>query len=77
MIDPQKLAGYGVTQATVVDALQRANQETGGSVVELAEAEYNVRANGYLKTVDDVRAIPLKVAGGGIPGGQVIEGILS
>jgi Cu(I)/Ag(I) efflux system membrane protein CusA/SilA len=36
-----------------------ANQETGGSVLELAEAEYMVRASGYLKTLDDFRAIPL------------------
>ena len=42
------------------------NQETGGSVLELAEAEYMVRASGYLKTLDDFRAIPL-AARGGVP----------
>ena len=43
------------------------NQETGGSVVDMAEAEYLVRANGYLKTLDDFRAVPVKTAAGGTP----------
>ena len=47
-------------------ALVAANQETGGSVLELAGAEYMVRASGYLKTLDDFRAVPL-VARGGVP----------
>ena len=64
VVDPQKLASYGVTATDVGDALKRANQETGGAVVEMAEAEYVVRATGYLKTLDDFRAVPLKSAGG-------------
>ncbi len=64
--DPTKLAAYGVTYAQLRDALMAANQETGGSVLELAEVEYMVRASGYLKTLDDFRAIPLS-AKGGIP----------
>ncbi len=67
VLDPQKLAAYGVTQQAVVDALRHANQETGGSVVEMAEADYMVRANGYLKTLDDFRAVPVKTTAGGIP----------
>ncbi|RXR25541.1 efflux RND transporter permease subunit [Sphingobium fluviale] len=67
IVDPQKLASYGVTASEVSDALKRANQETGGAVVEMAEAEYVVRATGYLKTLDDFRAVPLRSAAGGIP----------
>ena len=67
VLDPRKLAAYGVTQQAVVSALQQANQETGGSVVEMAEADYMVRANGYLKTLDDFREVPLKTAAGGVP----------
>ncbi len=67
LLDPVKLAAFGVTHAQVVDALKNANQETGGSVLELGEAEYMVRASGYLKTLDDFRAVPLKVAGAGVP----------
>jgi Cu(I)/Ag(I) efflux system membrane protein CusA/SilA len=64
VVDPQKLASYGVTASDVGDALRRANQEAGGGVIEMAEAEYVVRAAGYLKTLDDFRAVPLKSAGG-------------
>ena len=67
VLDPVKLAAYGVTHQQAVAAIQAANQETGGSVLELAEAEYMVRASGYLKTLDDFRAIPLKTAAGGVP----------
>ena len=67
VVDPQKLASYGVTANDVSEALKRANQETGGGVVEMAEAEYIVRATGYLKTLDDFRAVPIRTAAAGIP----------
>jgi Cu(I)/Ag(I) efflux system membrane protein CusA/SilA len=67
VLDPTRLAAYGVTHQQAVAAIQRANGETGGSVLEMAEAEYMVRAGGYLKTLDDFRAIPLRTAAGGVP----------
>ena len=67
VLDPAKLAAYGVTHQQTVEAIRRANQEAGGSVLELAEAEYIVRASGYLKTLDDFRAIPLRTTAGGVP----------
>ncbi|MCB4366950.1 efflux RND transporter permease subunit [Hydrogenophaga taeniospiralis] len=66
VLDPDKLAAYRITQAMVSQAVGRANQEAGGSVLELGEAEYAVRANGYLKTLDDFRAIPLTTTDAGI-----------
>jgi Cu(I)/Ag(I) efflux system membrane protein CusA/SilA len=62
--DPQKLAAYGITLGQVVAAIRAANNESGGALLELAEAEYMVRASGYLQTLADFRAIPLKLAGG-------------
>ncbi len=67
LLDPVKLAAYGITHAQAVQAIQQANQEAGGSVLEMAEAEYMVRASGYLKSLDDFRAIPLRTAAGGVP----------
>ena len=67
IVDPQKLAAFGVTATDVADALKRANQESGGGSLELAEAEYIVRASGYLKSLDDFRAVPVRTAGGGLP----------
>ncbi|PEQ11542.1 cation transporter [Novosphingobium sp. PC22D] len=67
VLDPVRLAGYGVTFQDAVAAIRDANQEVGGSVLEMGEAEYMVRASGYLKSLDDFRAIPLKTVRGGVP----------
>jgi Cu(I)/Ag(I) efflux system membrane protein CusA/SilA len=66
VLDPDKMAAYRVTQSMVADAVGRGNQEAGGSVLELGEAEYAVRASGYLKTLDDFRAIPLITSAAGV-----------
>src|SRR5499427_1249482 len=67
ILDPQKLRAFNITQEQVIRAVQKANQESGGSVLELAEAEYMVRASGYLKTLNDFRNIPLATTDAGIP----------
>jgi copper/silver efflux system protein len=66
VLDPDKLAAYGIAHTRVIDAIQKANQETGGSVLELGEAEYMVRASGYLQTLDDFRQIPLTTSNTGV-----------
>jgi Cu(I)/Ag(I) efflux system membrane protein CusA/SilA len=63
VLDPDRMRALGVTQATVMEALRNANQAAGGSVVELSEAEYMVRSRGFLRSLDDFRAIPLAVSG--------------
>ncbi len=63
VLDPIRLASRGITHAQVIEAINLANQETGGAVLEQGEAEMMVRASGYLKSVADFRAIPIKLAG--------------
>ena len=67
VLDPDKLASFGIAHTRVIEAIRRANQETGGSVLELGEAEYMVRASGYLQSLDDFRQIPLAVSEAGVP----------
>ncbi len=67
VLDPLKMASLGVTQAQVIQAIEMANQETGGAVLELAEAEYMVRASGYLQTLEDFRSIPLQLSAASVP----------
>ena len=67
VLDPDKLAAYNIPHTRVIDALQKANQETGGAVLELGEAEYVVRASGYLQGLDDFRKIPLTASSAGVP----------
>ena len=64
---PDRLRAYGITHGEVITAIRRANQETGGSVLELGEAEYMVRATGYLRNLDDFRNIPLSTGTDGVP----------
>ena len=64
VVDPERLRALGIPLDEIMSAVQRANQEAGGSVVEMAEAEYLVRMTGYLKSVEDIRAIPLRSQGG-------------
>ncbi|MGB7404788.1 MAG: efflux RND transporter permease subunit [Pacificimonas sp.] len=67
VLDPYRMASFGVTHAEVVKAIQAGNQETGGAIVEMGEAEYMVRASGYLGTLADFRALPLRAEAGGVP----------
>ena len=66
VLDPDKLAAFNIPHTRVIEALQKANQETGGSVLELGEAEYVVRASGYLTGLDDFRKIPLRTSSSGV-----------
>ncbi len=66
VLDPDKLRAYNIPHTKVIEAVQKANQETGGSVLELGEAEYMVRASGYLQSLDDFRRIPLTTTNAGI-----------
>ncbi|MBN9373609.1 efflux RND transporter permease subunit [Hydrogenophaga sp.] len=66
VLDPDRLAAYRITLQQVREAVGRANQEAGGSVLELGEAEYAVRASGYLKSLEDFRAIPLLTTPAGV-----------
>jgi Cu(I)/Ag(I) efflux system membrane protein CusA/SilA len=66
LLDPDKLAAYGIPHTRVAEAIRRANQEAGGSVLELGEAEYVVRASGYLSSLDDFRKVPLVTTDAGV-----------
>ena len=66
VLQPDKLAAYAIPHGKVVEAIQKGNQEAGGSVLELGEAEYMVRASGYLQSLDDFRKLPLMTTATGI-----------
>ena len=67
VLDPNRLRAYNLPLAQVRMAIQNANQEVGGSVIEMAEAEYMVRSRGYLRNVEDLRGVPLGVSPAGTP----------
>jgi len=67
VVDPEKLRTYNIPLEKVRLEIQRGNQETGGRVIEMAEAEYMVRASGYVKGIKDLEVIPLAVTDKGTP----------
>ena len=66
-VDPEKLRAFGIPLSHIQRAVQRGNQEIGASVVEMGEAEYMVRASGYLKNMADLESIPLGMNANGTP----------
>jgi len=67
VVNPNSLRAHGIPLSKVRQAITRANQETGGSVIEMAEAEYMVRATGYINDIKDLHTIPLAVNERGTP----------
>jgi Cu(I)/Ag(I) efflux system membrane protein CusA/SilA len=67
VVDPLKLTRYNIPLQRIREAVEASNQETGGSVVEQAEAEYMVRTDGYLGNLDDFRNIVLRAEPDGTP----------
>ncbi|GAB4113972.1 MAG: CusA/CzcA family heavy metal efflux RND transporter [Wenzhouxiangellaceae bacterium] len=67
VVDPDKLRAYDIPLTRVRDAIRRGNMETGGRVIEMAEAEYMIRATGYVDSLEDLENIPLKTTKEGVP----------
>ncbi len=75
VVDPNKLRAYDLTLAQVSTAIQSANRETGGSVVEMGEAEFMIRSTGYVDELSDLASAPLMVndRGAAVTLGDVAE----
>ena len=67
VLDPNRLRAYNLPLASVKKAIQRANQEVSGSVIEMAEAEYMVRATGYITEVNDLASVVVAIGDNGTP----------
>jgi Cu(I)/Ag(I) efflux system membrane protein CusA/SilA len=67
VLDPDRMRALNITHRQAIDAIQHANQQTGGGILEMGEAEYMVRSNGYLRTLDDFRNSVVITRGQGVP----------
>src|SRR5438132_1685348 len=63
-LDPNKLVAYGIPLSDVVSKIRMSNADVGGKIVEVGSTEYFVRGRGYIKKIEDIENIPLKVIGG-------------
>lgn len=66
-VDPNALLAYNIPLSKVKHAIQRSNQDVGGKLIEMAETEYMVRGLGYIKSLNDLKGIPVGVDGNGTP----------
>lgn len=66
-VDPNKLRAYNLSLTQISKAIKEGNQESGASVIEMAEAEYMVRTSGYISSIGDLKSIPLQVNDKGTP----------
>jgi Cu(I)/Ag(I) efflux system membrane protein CusA/SilA len=63
-LDPNKLVAYGIPLSDVVSKIRMSNADVGGKIFEVGSTEYFVRGRGYIKNIEDIENIPLKVVGG-------------
>ena len=66
-VDPNKLLGYHIPLKTVIEAIRRSNNDVGGRVIEASEREYMVRGRGYIRSLEDIRHVPLGTDRQGTP----------
>ncbi len=66
-VDPNKMKGYGVTLADVQTAVMRSNNDVGGKILEVSDAEYFVRGQGYIRSLQDIENIVVGTGPGGVP----------
>ena len=66
-VDPNSLMAYNIPLSKVKNAIQRSNNDVGGRLVEKSETEYMVRGLGYIKSIDDLKTIPVGVDKNGTP----------
>ncbi|KTC72152.1 Cation efflux system protein cusA [Legionella birminghamensis] len=67
ILDPNRLRAFGLTLEQVKKAIQQGNRESGGSAIEMGEAEYMIRSKGYIQSIKDIEAIPVGLGKKGIP----------
>ena len=67
VLEPERLLAYKLPLKDVISAVQRSNNDVGGSVVETSETEYMVRSRGYLRGLDELGQVPVGVGAGGTP----------
>lgn len=66
-LDPNRLRAFNLTLQQVQEAVQKGNQEVGGSSLEMGEAEYFVRSEGYLKSIKNIEQLPISLNKNGVP----------
>lgn len=62
--DPARMASYGISFTELADALERANISVGANFLERGGEAYLVRADGRIRTLDDIERATVATRGG-------------
>jgi len=63
-LDPNALVAYNIPLSEVVKGIKMSNADVGGKIFEVASTEYYIRGRGYIKKIEDIENIVLKVENG-------------
>ncbi|MEC4004347.1 CusA/CzcA family heavy metal efflux RND transporter [Flavobacterium sp. SUN052] len=66
-INPNKLQSYGLTISDVFTAVEKNNQNTGGSYIEKGATSLFIRSEGLIGTIEDIQNIAIKTTASGTP----------
>jgi copper/silver efflux system protein len=67
VVDPVRLAAFGVSLPEVTQAVQRSNRDVGGRVIEWGGREFVFRGLGYVQSKEDLEEVVVKVSPSGAP----------
>ena len=62
-IDPNKLVYYNIPLTNVLQAIRANNNDVGGRKMEINDIGYIIRSQGYIKSIEDIKNIPVGVQG--------------
>jgi Cu(I)/Ag(I) efflux system membrane protein CusA/SilA len=67
IVDPDRLAAYGLSVGELSRAVGDSNSEVGARVLEMAGREYVLRGRGYVHSLEDVESSVVALGAGGNP----------
>ncbi len=63
-LDPNKLRAYNIPLSTVIEKVRASTNEVGGRLLEMGGAQYMIRGLGYLRSLNDLEAVPVATKNG-------------
>jgi len=66
-VNPNAMKAFGVALSDVKTAVMRSNNEVGGKILEMSDAEYFIRGQGYIRSLRDVENTVVTTGANGVP----------
>lgn len=66
-IDPNKFKAYNLSISEIKNAVMRSNNDVGGKLIEISDAELFIRGKGFLRSIKDIENIAIRTNRDGTP----------